>query len=107
MLALLLALPLSAPAWSAAPDPFGEALDFAMRCQRDGHDVRLGIKLDEKTKNIGKGLVEVTADYQKWMRWADVVFMALPEAASPHTMSVAARAPPRRSRACWRSWGSC
>src|SRR6266852_3540419 len=57
-------------------DPFGEALDFAMRCQKDGHDVRLGIKLDEKTKNIGKGLAEVTADYQKWMRWADIVFMA-------------------------------
>ncbi len=57
-------------------DPFGEALDFAMRCQRDGHDVRLGIKLDEKTKYIGKGLVSVTAEYQKWVRWADVVFMA-------------------------------
>jgi phosphoribosylamine--glycine ligase len=57
-------------------DPFGEALDFTMRCQKDGHDVRLGIKLDEKTKNIGKGLVQVVDDYRKWARWADIVFMA-------------------------------
>ena len=47
-----------------------------MRCQKDGHDVRLGIKLDEKTKNIGKGLVQVVDDYRKWARWADIVFMA-------------------------------
>ena len=57
-------------------DPFGEALDFALRCQRDGHDVRHAIKIDEKSKNIGKGLVNVVDDYRKWMRWADIVFMA-------------------------------
>ena len=57
-------------------DPFGEALDFTMRCQRDGHDVRLAMKIDEKSKNIGKGIVNVVDDYRKWMRWADLVFMA-------------------------------
>ena len=56
-------------------DPQGNGLDFAMRCQRDGHEVRLGIKLTEKTKDIGKGLVEVTYDYGKWVRWADIIFM--------------------------------
>ena len=56
-------------------DPQGNGLDYAMRCQRDGHDVRLGIRLSEKTKDIGKGLVQVVDDYRKWVRWADVVFM--------------------------------
>jgi hypothetical protein len=56
-------------------DPQGNGLDFALRCQRDGHEVRLGIRYGEKTKNIGKGLVEVTADYGKWVRWADLIFM--------------------------------
>lgn len=56
-------------------DPQGSALDFAMRCQRGGHDVRLGIKITEKTKNIGKGLVQVVPDYRTWVRWADLVFM--------------------------------
>ena len=56
-------------------DPQGNGLDFALRCQRDGHEVRLGIKITEKTKDIGRGLVEVTSDYAKWVRWADVIFM--------------------------------
>ena len=56
-------------------DPQGNGLDFAMRCARDGHEVRLGIRLTEKTKDIGKGLVEVTHDYAKWVRWADIIFM--------------------------------
>jgi phosphoribosylamine---glycine ligase len=55
-------------------DPQGNGLDFALRAQRDGHDVRLGIRITEKTKNIGKGLVQVVEDYRKWVRWADVVF---------------------------------
>ena len=57
-------------------DPPGHALDFAMRCQRDGHEVRLCIRQTEKTKNIGKGLVHVTDDYRKWVMWADLVFMS-------------------------------
>lgn len=58
-------------------DPVGNgALDFALRCQRDGHDVRLAMRIDEKTKHIGKGLVQVVGDYKAWMRWADIVFMA-------------------------------
>jgi phosphoribosylamine---glycine ligase len=56
-------------------DPMGNGLDFAMRAQRDGHDVRLAIRITEKTKNIGKGLVTLVDDFRKWVRWADLVFM--------------------------------
>ena len=31
---------------------------------------RVAVLNAEKTKNIGKGLVEVTYDYGKWVRWA-------------------------------------
>lgn len=57
-------------------DPHGDALDFAMRAQRDGHSVRLAIKQTEHTKSIGRGIVPVVDDYRGWMRWADLVFMA-------------------------------
>src|SRR5262245_44190575 len=56
-------------------DPQGNGLDFAMRAQRDGHDVRLAIRQTEKTKHIGRGLVQVVDDYTKWVRWAELVFM--------------------------------
>lgn len=56
-------------------DPAGNGLDFAMRAQRAGHDVRLAIRQTEKTKNIGRGLVQVVPEYQPWARWADLVFM--------------------------------
>ncbi len=56
-------------------DPSGNGLDFAMRSQRAGHDVRLMIRQTEKTKHIGRGLVNVVDDYRPWIRWADLVFM--------------------------------
>ncbi len=56
-------------------DPQGNGLDFAMRAQRAGHDVRLGIRQTEKTKHIGRGLVPIVEDYRSWVRWADLVFM--------------------------------
>jgi phosphoribosylamine--glycine ligase len=56
-------------------DPQGNGLDFAMRAQRAGHDVRLMIRQTEKTKHIGRGLVNVVDDYRPWVRWADLVFM--------------------------------
>ena len=54
-------------------DPSGNGLDFAMRAQRAGHDVRLGIRQTEKTRYIGRGLVQIV-DYRDWVRWADIVF---------------------------------
>jgi hypothetical protein len=56
-------------------DPQGNGLDFALRAQRDGHDVRLMIRQTEKTKYIGRGLVNVVDAYEPWIRWADLVFM--------------------------------
>jgi len=56
-------------------DPGGNGLDYAMRAQRDGHDVRLAIRQTEKTKHIGRGIVHVVDDYRGWVRWADLVFM--------------------------------
>ena len=56
-------------------DPSGNGLDFAMRTQKAGHDVRLMIRQSEKTKKIGRGLVNVVDDYAPWVRWADLVFM--------------------------------
>src|SRR6202042_1002363 len=54
-------------------DPQGNGLDFALRAQRVGHDVRLTIRQTEKTRLIGRGLVQIV-DYQPWVRWADLVF---------------------------------
>lgn len=54
-------------------DPPGHGLDIAMRAQAAGHTVKLAIKQTEKTKDIGRGFVEVIADHRPWMRWADLV----------------------------------
>src|ERR1700722_6280186 len=56
-------------------DPQGNGLDFALRAQRDGHEVRLAVRKTEKTKHIGKGLVTLVDDYRQWVRWAHLVFM--------------------------------
>lgn len=57
-------------------DPFGECvLDWALRCQADGHEVRWFLPPSDRTKPIGKGLVEKVEDFRPWMRWADLVFM--------------------------------
>ena len=57
-------------------DPLGNALDFAMRAQKDGHDVKLCIRQTEKTRYVARGLVEVVDDLRVWWRWADLVFNA-------------------------------
>jgi phosphoribosylamine---glycine ligase len=56
-------------------DPGGYALDWAMRCQTDGHEVRAFIKNTEKTANIGQGLITVVRDFHPWLNWADLVFL--------------------------------
>jgi len=57
-------------------DQAGAALDFAMRAQRDGHKVKLFIRQTEKTKAIGRGLVEIIEDFHPWLHWPDLVFLA-------------------------------
>lgn len=56
-------------------DKGGYALDWALRCMEDGHKVKMYIRQSEKTRFIGKGLVDLVADYREWRRWADLVFI--------------------------------
>lgn len=60
-------------------DPGGFALDFALRCQDAGHEVRWFIRRVERTKDIGLGLLKPPSKFvetwQDWMRWADVVVL--------------------------------
>lgn len=55
-------------------DPGGNGLDFAMRAQQAGHDVKMFIRQTEKTKNIGRGLVNLVDDFKPHLKWADIVF---------------------------------
>ena len=55
-------------------DPWGDGLDVAMRAQRDGHEVKFFVRQTEKSKDIGRGFVEVIDDFKPWVKWADVVF---------------------------------
>lgn len=57
-------------------DTYGESvLDWALRCQDDGHDVIWHVPLTPRTENIGKGLVKIVRDWREYMRWADLVFL--------------------------------
>src|SRR5215467_14244081 len=56
-------------------DATGNALDFAMRAEKSGHDVRLFVRQTEKTKHIGRGLVTLVDDYKPHLRWADLIFL--------------------------------
>src|SRR5262252_3921889 len=57
-------------------DAQGNALDFAMRAQKSGHDVRTFIRQTEKTKYIGRGLITLVDDYRSHLRWADLIFLS-------------------------------
>lgn len=50
-------------------------LDFALRCVNAGHSVKWFIAPDKNGKRIpvGDGLIEKVNDWQKWMRWAEIV----------------------------------
>jgi phosphoribosylamine--glycine ligase len=55
-------------------DPEGSSgLDLAIRAQKDGHEVKLAIKPNEKAKLRGKGFVEVVPDPREWLRWSNLV----------------------------------
>lgn len=54
-------------------DPPGHGVDIAFRAQKAGHEVKLAVRQDEKTKHIGRGLVEVIDDFRPWIRWPDLI----------------------------------
>lgn len=53
----------------------GVGLDFAIRCQNYGHEVKLYIKNPPDSVNTtGVGLVPRVSDYHPWLKWADLIF---------------------------------
>ncbi len=54
---------------------YPQGLDLAMRAQRDGHEVRWYIPLDDRNEHIGQGLAPIIRDYTTSLRWADMVFL--------------------------------
>jgi len=56
-------------------DKGGYAVDWALRCMEDGHKVKVYIRQTDKTRWIGRGLVDLVSDYREWKRWADLVFL--------------------------------
>lgn len=56
-------------------DPFNHYLDFAMRCEAQGHEVRyfLGPRDDHSRSPVGDGLVTKVPSIDSGMRWADLI----------------------------------
>lgn len=54
-------------------DPPGHGLDIAIRARDAGHEVKLAIREDERSKHIGEGFVDVVRNHKEWMRWAQLV----------------------------------
>lgn len=57
-------------------DPFGDALDLALRSQDCGHQVMMALGSDHHYQTIGKGLLPRTFNFRDHLRWADFVFLA-------------------------------
>lgn len=57
-------------------DPFGDALDLALRAKECGHDVRFYLGPSHHYRLVGRGLVTVVHDFVPSLRWADFVFLA-------------------------------
>lgn len=57
-------------------DAGGNALDFSVLAGAAGHSVKHFIRQTEKTKHIGRGLVDIVDDFQPWLFWSDLVFFA-------------------------------
>ncbi len=51
-------------------------VDFYLRCMEDGHKVKCFIKQDEESKNIGRGILDIVADWRDHIEWADMIYMA-------------------------------
>ena len=57
-------------------DPYGDALDFSYRAKLAGHHVRHFIRDDPKINHTGLGLVEVVREFQPFVEWSDLIFLA-------------------------------
>jgi phosphoribosylamine-glycine ligase len=56
-------------------DDGAEALDFCLLCKRFGHDIKWYVPPDGKDTLVGKGYLKREADWEKWMDWADLIFL--------------------------------
>lgn len=55
-------------------DPNGEGgLDVAIRAQAAGHQIKYFVRQADKTKHIGRGLVDLVEDWRMYFHWADLV----------------------------------
>lgn len=55
-------------------DPEGSSgLDLAIRAQKDGHEVKLAIKPNDRRKLIGQGFVSIVPDPRDWFLWANLI----------------------------------
>lgn len=54
-------------------DQNASSLDWTMRCQQDGHQVRWYVKPDPKTEMVGKGIVDRVEDPRTAYKWADLI----------------------------------
>lgn len=59
-------------------DPIGAMLDFAMRCDAQGHEVRwwLPKQKDGSRNPIGDGLAQKIPDWRPAMAWADLIVLS-------------------------------
>lgn len=57
-------------------DPQAASLDWAMRCMKDGHQVKWLVKNDAKVAKVGNGIVARIDDLYEWFKWPDMVFYA-------------------------------
>jgi phosphoribosylamine--glycine ligase len=59
-------------------DAMAAGLDFALRCEAQGHVVKIWYPKDTRTGGdipVGRGLLDIVANWQSWMKWADLVFL--------------------------------
>lgn len=56
-------------------DVQGLALDWILRCEADGHEVRWYFPQTAKTEHIGRGLVKIIPEWQSSIKWADLVVL--------------------------------
>lgn len=53
------------------------SLDYALRCEAQGHEVKVWLPQDKNgaRNTVGDGLVTKVANWQSWMKWADLIFL--------------------------------
>jgi phosphoribosylamine--glycine ligase len=56
-------------------DQSGAFVDFALRCEAQGHEVRVWMPADKDGSAIpiGDGLITKVANWTSWMKWADLI----------------------------------